>query len=88
MTGCKPHPSHTYLEKVSGDYASQYQQEDPPPPPGRPVPTHTIAFNIDYKTPSELEKETPVRWLRRNMAGGNTHFQAEHLQALLRGSYM
>ena len=85
-SGIQPQPSHTDLEKVSGDYASLYQREDPSTL-DRPIPTHTNLFNIDDETSTNGDIEAAVRQMRRNREDKHKHLQAEHNQQWIREAY-
>ena len=59
----QPNPLRADLEKVSGEYAALYQQEDRSPP-GRLFLTHIYQLQIDNRVLAEAELEASVRWLR------------------------
>ena len=73
------------MEKVTGDYAALYRQEDPTIP-GRPVPIHIRPFRINNDAPTEatVEVEAAIRRLLLNKAGGHTHLRSEEFKKWLR----
>ena len=78
----QPNPSQGGLEKVPGDYAALYQQEDLSLL-GRPVPTHVSSFKIDNGVPKEAAEEVVVCHLRVNRAGFHIHLRVDHLKMWL-----
>ena len=79
-------PSQGGLEKVSGDYAALYQQEDLSPLE-RPVPTHVNTFQTYNIVPTEAEVAAEVFHLMVNGTRFHTHMQAKHFKMWLREVY-
>ena len=80
-----PNPLLSDMEKVTGDYAVLYRQEDPTTP-GIPVPTHFTPFRFNYDVSLEAEVEEAVWRLYLNKAAGHTHLRTENFKKWLQGA--